>query len=73
MEKPRVFVHAETPHKVPLVTEDTGLLEEPPYECLPPSEHQCDDPFATCSVTVTYSYEGFPPTATRYRSPVVET
>ncbi len=32
-------------------------MEKPPYECLSPSTHQCDDQVATCSVSVTYSYE----------------
>ncbi len=70
--------------KYPLVTEETGLLEEPPYECLSPADNQCDDTFATCSVSVTYCYEvagtldpskkkDSPPTATRKGSPVVET
>ncbi len=49
MEKPRVLVHAAAQHDVALVTEEKGLLEEPPYEWLFPSEHQCDDQFATCT------------------------
>ncbi len=79
MENPRALVHAETQHEV---TEETGLLEVPPYECLSPSEHQCDEKFATCSASITFSYEGtaiidpsktndFPPTATREGSPIV--
>ncbi len=55
MEKPRIFVYAETQQEVALMTEETGLLEEPPYEWLSASEHQCDDQFATCCVSVTYS------------------
>ncbi len=61
--------------------EETGLLEELPYECPSPSDHHSDDQFATCSVSITYSYEGtaiidpskknnFPPTATGEGSPV---
>ncbi len=57
VEKRRALVHAETHHEVALVTEETGLLEKQPYECLSPSTHQCDDQVATCSVSVTYSYE----------------
>ncbi len=40
-----------------LVTEETRMLEDPSYECLPSSVHQCDDQFAMCSVSVTHSYE----------------
>ncbi len=57
VEKPRALVHAETQREVALVAEETGLLEEPPFECLSPSFHKCDDQFATCSIPVTYSYE----------------
>ncbi len=35
-----------------------GLLEELPYEFPFPPDHHSDDQFATCSVSITYSYEG---------------
>ncbi len=57
IEKPWALLHAETQHEVALVTEEMGLLEEPPCDCLSPSVHPCGDQFATCSVPVTYSYE----------------
>ncbi len=58
MENPRAIVHAETEHEVALMAGETGLLEELPYECLSASDHHRDDQFATCSVSVTCSYEG---------------
>ncbi len=58
MENPWALVHVETQHEVALVTEETGLLEETPYENLSLSEHQYDDQFAACFVSVTYTYEG---------------
>ncbi len=85
MENPRAIVHAVTQLEVALMMEETGLLEELPYECPSPSDHNSDDQFTTCSVSITYSYEGtaiidpskkkddFPPTATEEGSPVVET
>ncbi len=57
VEKPPALVHSETQHEVDQVAEETGLLEEPPYECLTPSVHQRDDQFATCSISVPYFYE----------------
>ncbi len=57
VEKPRALLHVETQHEVALVAEETGLLEEPLYDCLSPSVRTCGDQFATCSVSVTYSYE----------------
>ncbi len=74
-------MHAETQHEVALMTEETGLLEELPYECPSPSDHHSDAQLATCSVPITYSYEGtaiidpskknnFPLTATGEGSPV---
>ncbi len=50
-------MHAETRDLTALVTEGLGLVEEQPYKCLASSVHQCDDHFATCSVSVTCSYE----------------
>ncbi len=81
MENPREIVHAETQHEMALMTEETGLLEELPYECPSPCGHPSDAQFATCSVSITYSYGGtaiidpskknnFPPTATGEGSPV---
>ncbi len=81
MENLRAIVHAETQHEAALITEKTGLLEELPNECPSPSDHHSDDQFATCSVSITYSYEGtaiidpsrknnFPPTATGEESPI---
>ncbi len=32
MENPRAILHAETQYEVALMTEETGLLEELPYE-----------------------------------------
>ncbi len=66
------------------VIEETRLLEDQPYECLSPLEHQWDDQFAMCSVPVTYSYEStilidhleqnaFPQTAAGEASSTVET
>ncbi len=49
MENPRAIVHAETQHEVALMTEETGLLEELPYECPSPCDHHSDDQLATCS------------------------
>ncbi len=73
MENPRAIVHAETQHEMALMTEETGLLEELPYECPSPSDHHSDGHFATCSVSITYSYEStaiiVPPTATGEGSP----
>ncbi len=57
VEKPRALLHAKAQHEVALVAEETGLLEEPAYDCLSPWVHPCGDQFATCSVSVTYSYE----------------
>ncbi len=57
VEEPRTLVHAETQQEVSQVAEETGLLEELPYESLSPSVHQSDDQFDTCSISVTYSYE----------------
>ncbi len=57
VEKPRALVHAKTQQEVAQVAEETGLLEEPPYECLSPSVHQCDDQIATCSISDPYIYE----------------
>ncbi len=81
MESPREIAHAETQHEMALMTEETGLLEELPYECPSPSDHHSDAQFATCSVSITYSYEGtaiidpskknnFPPTATKEGSSI---
>ncbi len=75
MENPRTIVHAETQHEAALMVEETGLLEELPYECPSPFDHHSDDQFATCLVSIKYSYEGtaitdpskknnVPPTAT---------
>ncbi len=75
MENSRAIVHAETQHEAALMTEETGLLEELPYECPSPSGQHSDTQFATCSVSITYFYEGtaiidpskknnLPPTAT---------
>ncbi len=58
VQRTRALVHVETQHEVALVANKTGLLHEPPYKCLSPSFHQCGDQFATCSVSVTYYYEG---------------
>ncbi len=58
MENPRAIVHPETQHEAALMTEETGLLEDLPYEFPPPSDHHSDNQFATCSVSITYSYEG---------------
>ncbi len=58
MENSREIVHAETQHEAALMSEETGLLEELPYGCPSPSDHHNDDPFATCTVSITYSYEG---------------
>ncbi len=58
MENPRALVYAEFQHKVALVTKETGMLEELSYECSSPSDHHSDAQFATCSVSITYSYEG---------------
>ncbi len=58
MENPQAIVHAEIQHEASLVTEDTALLEELPYECPSPSDHHSDAQFATCFVSITYSYEG---------------
>ncbi len=69
---------------VAIVTEITRRLEELPYERLLPSEHQCDDQFAMCTVSVIHSYESsniialseenaFAQTAARETSVVVET
>ncbi len=84
MENPPAIVYAETQHEVALMTEETGVLEELPYECLSPSAPYNDDEFATCSVSDTYSDEGaaiidpskknnFPQPATGEGSAVVET
>ncbi len=54
MENPRAIVHAETQHEAALMTDEMGLLEELPS----PSDHHNDDLFATCSVSITYSYDG---------------
>ncbi len=81
MENPRAIVHAETQYKVALMTKETGLLEELPYECPSPSDHHSDDQFATCSSSITYAYEAtaiidpsknnnFPPTVIGEGSPV---
>ncbi len=81
MENPRAIVHTGTQHKVALMTEEMGLLEELPYECPTSSDHHNEDQFATCSVYITYSYEGtaiidpykknnFPPTATEKGSTI---
>ncbi len=43
MENPREIVHAETQHEMALVTVETGLLEELPYEYPSPSDHHSDD------------------------------
>ncbi len=40
-----------------LVTEETGLLEEPRYEWLSPLEIQCKVKLTTCSVSIACSYE----------------
>ncbi len=85
MENPRALVYAEFQHKVALVTKETGMLEEPPYECLPhPYTSVMTMQLATCSVSVSYSPESaaiivpskqnnFPQTAAGEESPVVET
>ncbi len=81
MENTRAIVHAATQHEAALMTEETGLLEELPYECPSPSDHHSDAQFATCSVSITYPYEGTaiiapskknncPPASTREGSPV---
>ncbi len=54
VEKPRVPVQAKIQHEMALVAEETGLLEETPNEWLSSSVQQCDDQFATCSVSMTY-------------------
>ncbi len=58
MENSRQIVHLEAPRGAALMSEETGLQEELPSECPYPSDHHNDDPFATCSVSITYSYEG---------------
>ncbi len=57
MEKPRAIVYAETQHETALMMEETGLLEKLSYGCPSPSDHHSDGQFATCSVSITYSYE----------------
>ncbi len=84
MAHPRTLVYAEAQEEAARMIEETGLLENQPYECLSPSDCQWDDQFATCSVSVTYSYEktilidqseqnAFPQTAAGEASSVVET
>ncbi len=46
LENPRANVRAETQHEVALMTVETGLLEELPYECPSSSDHHSDDQFA---------------------------
>ncbi len=84
MPYPQALVYAEAREESTRVMEETGPIENQPYECLSPSEHQWDDQFATCSISVTYSYEStilidqseqnaFPQTAAGEASSVVET
>ncbi len=47
MTYPRMLMHAETRVETTLVTEETGLLEEPTYECLPSLEDQCEEKLTT--------------------------
>ncbi len=54
---PRAHVYAEAQYEATRMKEETWLLEIQPYECLSPSEYQWGDQFATCTVSVTYSYE----------------
>ncbi len=46
-------MHAETRDETTLVTEETGLLEEPTYECLPPLEDQCEEKLTTADEDAT--------------------
>ncbi len=56
MTSPRTLMHAEIRGETALVTEETGLLENPTYECLSPLENQYEEKLTTCSVSTTNSY-----------------
>ncbi len=53
----QMLMHAEIRDETALVTEETGLLEEPAYECLSLLENQCEEKPTTCSASTTNSYE----------------
>ncbi len=57
MTSPQMLMHAEIQNQTTLVTEETGLLEDPTYECLSQLENQCEEKLTTCSVSTKNSYE----------------
>ncbi len=54
---PRTLVYAEVREEVVLAPEETTLLEEPIFEHLSLTEHQCGEQFTTCSASVSCSHE----------------
>ncbi len=57
MISPQMLVHVEGRDVIALVTQETGLLEDPTKECLSPLENQCEENLTTCSVSTTNSFE----------------
>ncbi len=57
MTSPHMLMHAQTRDETALVTEETGLVEEPTYECLSTLEDQYEVNLTTCCVPTTNSYE----------------
>ncbi len=48
MTSPQMLMHAETRDVTALVTQETGLLEDPTNECLSLLENQFEENLTTC-------------------------